>query len=72
MFGTVTNHESGDVLREIAALDHPIEWMRDCEVCGEPRRFVAEVQLLNGYYGECLGCGTKSVVPFTRVTSEAA
>jgi hypothetical protein len=72
MIGAVANYESGEVLRGIAVLDHPVEWMRFCTICAEPRRFVAEAQLLNGYYGECLGCGTKSVAPFTRAISEAA
>jgi len=61
-----------DHFRTVAVLlSLPVEWMRECDVCGEPRRFVAEAQRLNGLLGECLGCGTRSVAFFTRAISEA-
>jgi hypothetical protein len=57
---------------DAAVLAVPVEWMRWCDRCQDERRFVAELECDTGLFGECLGCGAKSIAPFTRENSEVA
>jgi RNase P subunit RPR2 len=49
-----------------------VQFMRFCEKCGSEQIFVASWSNEYGLVGCCLGCGDESLVPYSRVNSEAA
>ena len=54
----------------VAVLDSPIEVSLPCYYCGKESTFVAEIRLLHGWFGTCLGCGDERFVPYTRSVEE--
>lgn len=62
----------GESLGGLAVLEHPVEWMRFCEVCQSEQCFVAEFVFANGLFARCTKCGDERVAAFTRTTTEAA
>jgi hypothetical protein len=53
----------------LQALEPPREWMQFCSVCDFEERFVAVIELANGLWGFCSGCGVESVVAYTRTVA---
>ena len=57
---------------DITQLDLPIEWMEYCHTCEDVERQVAGWECHAGLLVFCSGCAGERVVPFSRVTTEAA
>jgi hypothetical protein len=62
--------DGGFLGRELVVLEHPVEWMRYCEVCQSEQRFVADMECASGLIGHCANCGEGKRVPFTRTVGE--